>query len=163
MDIIHESPDSNQEVSTLKEAPSVFAIVFWLCAASVCAGLLIYLAEYLLDKELPSSGFISTILPAMVVGALYGGKSGEMIASKDRWLAILLWGAVSFFVFGVLMFLFYPSLLNEIPHSWGLYTVMFGAVILSFGIAYLAFRSGEKMGIKTWEKKKQQKQEQLTH
>ncbi|WP_028864977.1 ABZJ_00895 family protein [Psychromonas aquimarina] len=157
---INELPESNQEVSSLKKDPSVFAIVFWLCVASICAGLIITIAEYLLDKELPSSGFISTILPAMVVGAHYGGKSGEMITSKARWLAILLWGAVSFFVFGVLIFIFYPSLFNEIPNVWWLYAVFAGAIILSFGIAYIAFRSGEKMGIKTWEKKQQQK---LTH
>ena len=137
--------------------PSAIKVGLTLCLASIIFGVILYIAEYIIDTEITGVGVISTILPAMITGIYWGSKNGEYLPTKTRWLALTIWIAASF-IYAFAVFYYYQfsfaeivDMLNEL--GW-FNLIILVILIIAFLISYVAFKFGEKTGIKSLLQKK---------
>jgi hypothetical protein len=139
-------------MNTNQANPTACHVAIALCLASVAFGLLLYVIEYLIGKELSSTGLLSTIIPAMSIGHYFGHKSGVLMPSKTRWSAIFLWVLVSIVVFIVASIVLDISL-YEVFGELGWFNLLIAIfLVITLIAAYFLFKWGEKLGIKTLER-----------
>ena len=137
--------------------PSPIKVGLALCLASIIFGLILHLTEYIVGTEMTGVGMLSTIIPAMITGIYFGSKSGEYLPTKTRWLAISIWIGVSFAYAAILLY-YYDIPFSEIGAmiselGWfGL--IILVILIIAFIVSYIAFKFGEKIGIKSLLQKK---------
>ncbi len=137
-----------------EENPSAYRVALVLCIASVVFGLLMFAIEFVLDKELSTTGLLSTIIPAMISGQYFGYKSGAIMSSSTRWYALLLWLLVSV-VLAVLISFFFDLSLSDIFYELGWLNLALVVVLtITMVVAYFIFRFGEKLGVKSMERSK---------
>jgi len=143
---------------TLSTPPSAIKVGLALSLASIIFGLILYLIEYIVGTEITGVSMLSTILPAMLTGTYFGSKSGEYLPAKTRWLAISIWIGVSF-AYAAILFYYYDIPFSEISAmiselGWfGL--IILAVLIIAFIASYIAFKFGEKTGIKSLLQKKE--------
>ena len=141
----------------LTTQPSAIKVGLTLCLASIIFAIILLIVEYIVGNEISGVGALSTIMPAMLTGLYFGSKSGEYISPKTRWLALTIWIAASF-VYAFAVFYYYKfsfAELVDILNEFGWFNfIILGVVIIAFLISYVAFKFGEKTGIKTFQQKK---------
>jgi len=137
--------------------PSIAKVSLTLCLVSFLCGVILYLAEYIVDTEMSGSGMLSTIMPAMLTGMYFGSKQGQYLPSKTRWGALAIWIAASF-IYAAAVFYYYDfsfadlsAMINEL--GWFSLIILVVSVLV-FLASYAAFKFGEKAGIKTYLQKK---------
>ncbi|MGL6260081.1 ABZJ_00895 family protein [Vibrio sp. WXL210] len=135
--------------------PSVIFVTLLLCFASICWATLLFAIEYILGTELQSTGFLSTLIPALSVGYYVGYKSGDMMPSKTRWYAVTLWFIASLIVFSLILIAMDISPIELVTEFGWITLVMAIVLLVTICIAYLVLKSGEKMAIKMLLKAKQ--------
>ncbi|WP_051303406.1 hypothetical protein [Psychromonas aquimarina] len=134
--------------------PSVVKVSLFLCLGSIGLGIILTALEYMIGKELSGTSTLSTILPALITGIFWGNKSGKLMPSKIRWYSLLVWLAISLF-FGVVISLLLNVSLYSLAVEFGWFNLIFIALFsLLFLLTYHAMKSGEKIGVKSYLKKK---------
>jgi len=141
----------------LTPQPSAIKVGLTLCLASIIFGIILFVVEYIIGTEVPGVGMFSTIFPAMLTGLYFGSKRGEYIQTKTRWLALVIWIAISF-IYAFTVFYYYEfsfTELGDILSDLGWFSLIILVVlVLAFLASYAAFKFGEKTGIKTFLDKK---------
>lgn len=137
--------------------PSPFFVGFLLLAASVGVGLLLVLIEILMDKPLPGTNALPTILSSMLIGMHYGKKLGVLLPSKVRHLIILsnLFYNLILVLAVILIFpaaLIESDLIQTIFSSPVFISVLAVILVIMYFLSYFIFKQGEKSGIKQREK-----------
>lgn len=158
-DEIYKTPEASLQVDSdsIPNYPSPFLVGFWLVLITLVAALVMSTVEYFIEKSIPGANALTTILPAFLVGSIYGGKIGVLFPAKLRHLSILAWFLYSFFITGGVVLLFGWELLvghevAKIISSPMFIAIFLGAVLFAYIISYFVFKSGEKAGIKKFEK-----------
>ncbi|MGF1788804.1 ABZJ_00895 family protein [Photobacterium swingsii] len=139
---------SEQALDRKNEESSGYFVALVLCLASVVWGFLIYLVEYVTERELSGVGTLSTIIPALTVGYYFGYKHGALMLSKTRWQALLIWTVASFAFLYVISLVEGISLYDLAVEFGWLSLILVAVVFITLLLAYFVFKSGEKMGIK---------------
>lgn len=139
----------------LFDEASVGKVSLLLCLTSLGLGLAITAIEYLIGHELTGTGVVSTVVPAMATGAWFGGKSGELMPSKTRWNSLLIWMAVSM-CYAFILILFLDISITDLLLELGWFNLAIIVLLaLSLVLSYFVFKSGEKIGIKSFIKRQE--------
>ena len=162
-DEIYKTPEAKLQVDSdfVPNYPSPFLVGFWLLLITLVAALIMGAVEYFMGKSIPGANAVTTILPAFLVGSIYGGRIGVLFPAKLRHLSILAWFLYSFFITGGVLLFFGSELLfggevAELLSSPMFIAILVGAMSFAYMIGYFMFKSGEKSGIKKFEKEKNQ-------
>lgn len=135
--------------------PSAIKVGLFLCLVSLGFGLLLYAVEYIVGTEVPGTGVLSTVLPALLTGMWFGYQSGELMPSKTRLKALLIWFVVSFTYMLVLAKILGVSL-YELAMEFGWFNLLLLFVlVITVVAAYFILKSGEKTGIKSLQNSKE--------
>lgn len=148
------------ESNTNPEHPSAIKVGLFLCLASIAFGILVTILETITGIVFSSSGFLSTIVPCMAVGAWFGQKSGQLMPSDTRWHAILIWVVFSILVFAVIAAAMGVSVIELFAEMGALSIIILIVMGLVTLLSYFLLKSGEKMGIKTRENAQKKKARQ---
>lgn len=159
---IYQSPkaDLDQGIERQIPLPSPFTVAVFLLLASLAMGLILAAIEFLMESPLPGTNAITTVVPALLVGSYYGGKRGELFSPAFRHKVIGLWLLASIILgFGILILLA-PEIFDSgtfasvTGNNMALFlAIMAVALLFAYALSYFIFRSGEKVGIKQWQKK----------
>ena len=137
---------------TLLNQPSATKIGFALCLASIIFAVILLIVEYIVGSKVPAIGVLNTIFPVMLTGLYFGSKSGEYIASRTRWLALIFWVTVIFIYYIAMSYYFeirLDKIFNRLFNELGWYSlIILAVVIIAFLISYPFLKLGEKIGIK---------------
>ncbi|EPR7481927.1 ABZJ_00895 family protein [Vibrio alginolyticus] len=146
---------NNYSESEINQPPSVLLVTSLLCLASVCWAALLLAIEYIVGIEMSGTGFLSTLIPAMSVGYYFGYKTGDVMPSKTRWYAVLLWTLASLVVFSLILMSLDISPFYLLSELGGVSVFIAIIMLITIGIAYLILKSGEKMAIRVLLKAKE--------
>lgn len=138
----------DQRMESETKYPSVIFVTLLLCFASICWAVLLFAIEYIVGTELQSTGFLSTVIPALSVGYYVGYKSGDVMPSKTRWYAVTLWSITSLIAFSFILVAMDISPIELIAEFGWISIVMAIVLLITICIAYFVLKSGEKMAIK---------------
>ena len=137
----------------LLTTPSAIKVGAVLCLLNLVFGLCLFALEYILGTEISGMGVLSTIMPAMITGVIFGQHNGELMAAKTRWLALLVWSAVSLAYLLVLAHSIDLSL-TALVIEFGWFNLLWVLIMLvCFVMSYFILKQGEKMGIKSLQQK----------
>ncbi|HHF2858235.1 TPA: ABZJ_00895 family protein [Vibrio diabolicus] len=139
---------NNYSELEVNQPPSVLLVTSLLCLASVCWAALLLTIEYIVGIEMSGTGFLSTLIPAMSVGYYFGYKTGDIMPSKTRWCAVLLWTLASLVVFSIILMSLDISPFDLLTELGEISIFIAVVMLITIGIAYLILKSGEKMAIK---------------
>ncbi len=151
---------NSQTLEQGSKYPSWYFVGLALCFANIIWAAVIFLIEYVMNKELSGVGTLSTIIPAMSVGYYFGYANGCLMPSSTRWKALSLWFAVTLSVFSLLLIVDGFSLYElAVGLGWFNLVIVF-ILLITLLLTYFVLKHAEKIAVKSLEKAKLKKAEQ---
>lgn len=147
----YKSPESNVAVATKEIAvlPNPFVVALLMVALSLAIGAVIATIEFFLGFTFPGNSFLTTAVPALVVGNYYGKKRKELFPRNFRIKVVLIWLAIGVLLAGVAFALIEPDFLKMMLGNIMFVVIFVGIVLLGCVICYFAIHFGEKIAIKS--------------
>jgi len=148
----YKSPESDVSLTNKQLAvlPNPFVVALLIVGVSIVIGAILGGIEFLLGITLPANTFLSTIIPALIVGMYYGKKRQDYFPRSFRIKVILIWLAIGVVLAAVAFFFIIGSGLLEGMGSNAMFIGIFvGMILLGTLFTYFALMFGEKLGIKS--------------
>lgn len=124
----YKSPESNVAVVANASAvlPNPFIVAILIIAVSVIIGAVFGVIEYFFDITLPANTFLTTIVPAYIIGSYYGKKRQELFPRSFRIKIILIWLVMGVLLAGVAFRFIAPDLLELMSGDTTFVAILFG-------------------------------------
>jgi uncharacterized membrane protein YraQ (UPF0718 family) len=150
----YKSPESNVAVASnaVTALPNPLIVALLIIAVSVIIGAVFGVIEYFLDFTLPANSFLTTIVPAFVIGSYYGKKRQDFFPRSFRVKVIIIWLVIGVLLAGVAFTFIAPDLLSLMSGDSTFVAIFIGMVLLGCVFCYFALSFGEKIGIKSLKK-----------
>lgn len=151
----YKSPESNVAVATkeVAELPNPFVVALLMVAVSLAIGAVIATIEFFLGFTFPGNSFLTTVIPALVVGTYYGKKRQALFPRNFRIKVVLIWLAIGILLAAIAFGLIAPDFLRMMLANIVFVAIFVGVVLLGCVICYFAISFGEKLAIKSLAKK----------
>lgn len=149
---LYKSPESDVTAAAKQAAPlpNAFMVALFIIVVSMIIGAILGVIEFLLGITLPATTFLTTIIPAFIVGMHYGKKRQAFFPRNFRIKVILIWLAIGVVLAGLAFMFFFSSGIFDGLGSNALFIGIFiGTILLASLFTYFALSFGEKLGIKS--------------
>lgn len=156
-DEIYKMPDANL-VDPDDQAPPLVNPLFvalLLIGTGVAMGLVLTVVEYVSGLSLSGATSATPVVTAYLVGYYYGSRRGCLFPARYRASVIAYWVFISIGSAGIIIYLGVPETMNVgyVGKNAAIYAiVVLVATVLVSLLSYFIFRTGEKAGIKNWQK-----------
>ncbi len=136
------------------QLPNPIIVALLIIGVSFLVGMVFAAVQLLFNFTLPGGTAISTMVPALVVGYIYGSKREGYFPRSFRIKVIAIWIAISL-ALTVFVFKFVGIPLQEVLPSLSFLVPMFLVILMiATVVCYFAFKFGEKIGIDAAKKKR---------
>lgn len=133
--------------------PNPLVVALLIIAVSFLVGIVFAVIQVMFNFTLPGGTAISTMVPAMVVGYIYGSKRQSYFPREFRIKVIAIWVAISL-VFTFLIFQYIELPIQELMSTMTfIIPVLIGLLFIAAVVCYFAFKFGEKIGMDAAKKK----------
>jgi len=149
---LYKSPVSDVAVAHKQVAPlpSAFIVALLIIVVSMVIGAILGVMEFLIGITLPATTFLTTILPAFIVGMHYGKKRQAFFPRNFRIKVILIWLVIGVVLAGIAFTFFVGyGILDGLGGNVLFIGIFVGTILLASLFTYFALSFGEKLGIKS--------------